>query len=307
MSLTALLIANLILAAQPAEASRAPSASLLELPNCLVSLIDDIDLPAQEAGVLQEMAAKEGLKAKAGDVLGKVDETETLLRQKAAKFKLDVAIEKATNDAEVKVARAIVELYKAEYEESVAINKDSKGAAIPATQLRRQRVQWEKAALDCVAADMTFRVSGLERKVSEAELEAVDNELERRTLRAPFDGVVVEMYRQQSEWVQPGEAVLRFVRMDRLRVEGFANARDVAPGQVDGAAVEISVTLPGGLKEKLSGRISDVGPLVDSNRDFRVWAEVENLPGRDGYPWLLRPGVTAEMSIRLNPSPSAAR
>jgi macrolide-specific efflux system membrane fusion protein len=305
MSFTAVLIANLVLAAQPSVPGRAANPEVLELPNCLVSLIGDVDLPAQEAGVLQEIVAKENFLAKAGDVLGKVDETETLLRQKAAKFKLDVASEKATNDAEVQVARKIVDLAKAEYEESVAINRDSNGAAIPATQLRRQRVQWEKAALDCVAADMNFKIAGLECKVSEAELEAVANELERRTLRAPFDGVVVEMYLHQSEWVQPGEPVLRIVRMDRLRVEGFVNAADVAPGQVEGAAVEIRVTLRGGVKEKLSGKISDVSPLVGSNRDFRVRAEVDNLPGRDGYPWLLRPGDRAEMTIRLNPSSPA--
>jgi multidrug efflux pump subunit AcrA (membrane-fusion protein) len=301
MNMTALLIANLVLAAQPADVGSGTSASVLELPSCLISLIDDVNIPAQEAGVLQEMPAKEGHRAKAGDVLGNVDETETVLRQKAAKLKLDVANEKATNDAEVRVARAIVELYKAEYEESIAINKSSGAATIPPTQLRRQRVQWEKAALDCVAADMNFKIAGLERNVSEAEVEAVDNELERRTLRAPFDGVVVEVYRQQAEWVQPGEPVLRFVRMDRLRIEGFVNAREVLPGQVDGADVEVTVALPGGIQQKLLGKISYVSPQVGSNRDYRIWAEVENLPGRDGYPWLLRPGSTAGMVIRLNP------
>jgi multidrug resistance efflux pump len=301
MQMTVFLIANLILGAQPAAADRDASATVLELPSCLISLIDDVSLPAQEAGVLQEMTATEGTRATKGEILGKVDETETLVRQKAAKFKLDVANEKATNDADVRVARAIVELAKAEYEESVAINKSSGGSAIPPTQLRRQRVQWEKAALDCVAADMNFKIAGLERNVSEAEVEAVDNELERRTLRAPFDGVVIEVYRHQSEWVQPGEPVLRFVRMDRVRIEGFVNAREVLPGQVAGADVEISVALPGGIEQKLSGKISYVSPTVASNRDYRIWAEVDNLPGRDGYPWLLRPGTTAGMVIRLNP------
>lgn len=300
MNMTMLLIANLILAAQPVD--RAPNATVLELPSCLISLIDEVSLPAQEAGVLQEIVAKEGIRFNAGDVLGKVDETETKLRQKAAKFKLDVASEKATNDAEVKVQQAIIELAKAEYEESIAINKDSGGSAIPPTQLRRQRVQWTKAALDCVAAEMLLKVAGLERNVSAAELEAVDNELERRTLRAPFDGVVVEMFRRQSEWVQPGEPVLKFVRMDRVRIEAFVDAREVSPGQVAGAAVEISVSLPGGVPEKkLPGKISYVNPVVGSIGQYRVWAEVDNLPGRGDYPWLLRPGTTAGMKITLNP------
>jgi len=303
MNTTMLLIANLILAAQPA--SPAPNATVLELPSCLVSLIDEVSLPAQEEGVLQEIVAKEGVRFKTGEVLGKVDETETLLRQKAAKFKLEVANEKATNKAPVDLAKKVIEMYKAEYEESIAINERSAGA-IPPAQLRKQRVYWEKGASDYIVAEMDFKIAGLERKVSEAELEAVDSELERRTLRAPFDGVVVEMYRRQSEWVQPGEPVLRFVRMDRLRIEGFVNAREVSPGQVDGAAVEITVTLPGDVQERMSGTISYVNPEVGSNREYRVWAEVDNPPGHGGYPWLLRPGTTAGMVIQLKPAAKSA-
>jgi multidrug efflux pump subunit AcrA (membrane-fusion protein) len=306
MNVTMLLIANLILAAQPSSPGRAANAAALELPSCLVSLIDEVSLPAQEKGVLQDLVAKEGVRFKKGEVLGKVDETETLVRQKASKFRLDVADQKATDDSQVKVQRAIIEVVKAEYEESIAINKDSGGSAVPPTQLRRQRVQWEKAALDCVAEEMKLKIAGLERHVSAAELEAANNELERRTMRAPFDGVVVEMYRRQSEWVEPGDPVLRFVRMDRLRIEGFVNAREVSPEQVDGAAVEITVTLPGDVQEKMAGKISYVNPEVGSNREYRVWAEVDNPPGRGGYPWLLRPGTTAGMVIQLNPVAKAA-
>ncbi len=300
MCVTALLIAELLLTAQPAGVSDSGTSSILRLPNCLVSLIDEVDLPAQEQGVLQELIAKAGMQAKAGDVLGKIDETETLIRQKAAKAKLDVAVEKATNDAHVRAGWKVVEFYIAEYEESLAINKRSPGS-IPEASIRRTRVQHERASADATAAEMDFKIAGLERKVEEAQVEAVENELKHRTLVAPFDGVVEEIYVQQSEWLQPGEPVLRFVRMNRLRVEGFVNSREIAPGRVDGANVEINVTLPGGLTEKLSGKISFVSTKVGSNRDYRVWAEVDNLPGRDGYPWLLRPGTTAEMIVYLNP------
>lgn len=299
MCLTTLLIANVILAAQPAAPSAAASKTTIQLPNCLVSLIDAVEVPAQRAGVLQELKAKEGLRGKRGDVLGKVEESETLVKQKAAKAKLEVAVEKATNDAHVKAGWKVVEFYKAEYDESLAINKRAPGS-IPEASVRRTRVQHERATADAIAGEMDFRIAGLEQKVQEAEVELLDKELEQRTLRAPFDGVVVEVFRQENEWVQPGDSVLRFVRMDRLRVEGFVSAREVAPGQVDGASVEISVAVPGGGTQKLTGKISFVSPLVGANRDYRVWAEVDNLPSPDGYPWLLRPGTTAEMTIHLN-------
>lgn len=300
MNMTMLLIVNLILTAQPAAPGRVSNAAVLELPSCLISLIDEVSLPAEEAGVLQEIVAKEGLRFKTGEVLGKVDETVTLVRQKAAKFKLDVANEKATNRAPVDLAMKVIEMYKAEYDESVAINERSAGA-IPPTQLRKQRVYWEKGASDYIVAEMDFKIAGLERNVAAAEVEAMDKELERRTLRAPFDGVVVEMFRRQSEWVQPGEPVLRFVRMDRVRIEGFVNSGEVSPEQVDGATVKISVALPGDKPTELDGKISYVNPEVGSNREYRVWAEVDNPPGRGGYPWLLRPGTTAGMVIQLNP------
>ncbi len=172
MCVTTLLIANLLLAAQPAGAVRQlGSSSTLRLPNCLVSLIDDVDLPAQEAGVLQELIAKGGCWPRRETCWARSTKRRRLVRQKAAKFKLDVAIEKATNDgAGGGGSEKIIEVYKAEYEESLAINETSAGA-IPPTQLRRQRVYCaRKAWPKHIAAEMDFKIAGLERKVQEAEV-----------------------------------------------------------------------------------------------------------------------------------------
>jgi len=292
------LVVSTLLAAQPAPGGMAAGREYAQLSHCVVSLINHVQLPAQEAGILKELNVKEGQLVTRGQVLGKIDDTDALARKKAAELKRDIANEKATNRSELDVALKIIELAKAEYDESVAINK-REPTSVPATTVRRQRVQWEKAILDAAVAEMNFKIAGMEHKVAEAELEAVENELARRTLRAPFDGVVVQLYRQQSEWVQPGDPVVRVIRMDRLRVEGFLNADTYAPEEVLGAPVVIKVKLVEGEEVTFHGKIDYVSPLVEASGDYRVWAEVDNRPGRGGYPWLLRPGSEAEMLIEL--------
>jgi multidrug efflux pump subunit AcrA (membrane-fusion protein) len=95
--------------------------------------------------------------------------------------------------------------------------------------------------------------------------------------------------------------------MDRLRVEGFLTADKFAPHEVAGAQVQITVQLAAGDSQALTGKIDFVSPEVEASGDFRVYAEVENRPGRGGYAWLLRPGTEADMTIELKTTAGGLR
>jgi multidrug resistance efflux pump len=296
----ALLIAAAAVAAQTTGGALLQDRDTVVLEHCVISLIDHVELPAEDDGKISELLVKEEAVVTKGQVLGQLDVTETEIQKRIAQSRLAVAEEKATNDAELQVARKLIDLAKAEFEESLAVNKRLPGT-IPETTLRRQRVTWEKAVLDAVAAEMTFKVAGLQRHEEAAQVEAVENRLQRRTIRAPFDGVVVKLHRQQNEWVRAGEPILRLVRMDRLRVEGFVNASLVGPHQLKGAEVQIVLNLAGTDEAVLPARIQEVSSVVEANR-YRIWTEVENQPGRGGYKWLMRPGADAKMVITKNPA-----
>jgi multidrug resistance efflux pump len=165
---------------------------------------------------------------------------------------------------------------------------------------------WEKSVLDTIVEEMNFRIAALERQVEEAKTEQIDIELKRRTLRAPFDGVVEKLYRQQSEWVKPGDPVLRLERMDRLRVEGFVSSRVVRREELKGTEVEILVHLAGESVARLKGSIDYVSTSDEANGEYRIWAEVDNPPGYGDYPWLLHPGTSAELIVTLKRVPATA-
>jgi macrolide-specific efflux system membrane fusion protein len=100
---------------------------------------------------------------------------------------------------------------------------------------------------------------------------------------------------QKGEWVEVGKPVVRIVRLDKLRVEGFIHVRDALPGDIVDRSVKVAVELARGQKREFTGKITFVSPLVQAGGDYRVWADVDNRREQDQ--WLLRPGLEAEMTL----------
>ena len=122
--------------------------------------------------------------------------------------------------------------------------------------------------------------------------------MEWRQIHAPFDGVVVNTYRQKSEWVNPGEPILKLVRFDRLHVEGFASADQYDGGELLGKEVIVKVQRARGREVSKRGRVVYVDPRILSDGSYVVRAEVEN--ELEGDSWLIQPGLKASMTILLN-------
>lgn len=287
------------LAGTPATAS-GPSADKgpsLTVSRCLVSLIDEAQVPAQEAGVLVRLSVRESQQVAAGDLLGEIDLSQAKIAERAARLQLNVAQERVTNDINHRYAKKAAEVARAEYDAALTINSQQP-RTVPEVEVKRLELVWQKATLQIEQALHDLKVFGLEARVREAELDTAKNQVERRQIRSPLSGVVVKRYRHAGEWVKPGDPAFHVVRMDQLRIEGFVNQSEYAPWQVDGRPVTVEVELAGGRRERFSGRIRIPSPMVEPGGDYRVWAEVANR--QQGRHWLLQPGQLTEMTIHLD-------
>jgi multidrug efflux pump subunit AcrA (membrane-fusion protein) len=100
----------------------------------------------------------------------------------------------------------------------------------------------------------------------------------------------VEQLHQQGEWVEAGQPVLRVIRLDRLLVEGYVEAKLVDQSS-RGRRVQVQAQTRAGAIV-VEGRLTFVSPEIDSvNQQVLVKAEIEN---RDLQ---LRPGQPVEMVI----------
>ncbi len=268
-----------------------------------VKVADHIKLPAKEPGVLVHLTVKEGSQVRAGDVIGKIDDREIQTQMKAADYAFRAAVKRYNDDVDIRYSDAAAKVAEADYEIMQEANK-LKEKAITEVDLRRAKLEWDKMDLAAEKARKEQELAKYEAYMKQAELETAKLAIERRVIKAPFDGVVEEMSRKQDEWVNPGDTILRLFRMDTMQVEGAVDPKQYDPYELQGCEVTVEVLLARGRKETVKGRITKVGSIIGLDEMYNVRAEVANR--QEHGTWMLRDGLPASMTIHLGTGGTAA-
>jgi multidrug efflux pump subunit AcrA (membrane-fusion protein) len=271
-----------------------PARASVHMTHCLVSLIEDIQVPAKEAGALTQVATKEGDYVRAGQLLATIDDRQAQLQKLAAIQERDAALAKANDDIEVRYAAAAHEVAGAELDRSLAIQAKNAGA-VAVQDIQKLRLAKHRDELQIDRSKLEMKIARMGADVKQAAVDLADEAIARRQIVSPIDGLVISLLHERGEWVNAGEPVLQIVRVDRLRVEGFLSASDVGPEAVAGRPVIVEVTLAQGRSAQLPGQVTFISPLVQAGNKYRVRAEVNNRT-EQGIP-VLRPGMSATMTI----------
>ncbi len=284
-------------------ASRTPRRNIVMLERCLVSLMDDLELTAQEDGILTSVEVREGMPVKKKRQLAQIDDRESEARRVAASAAHLRAKEEAENNVDQRFAEASEKVAKADYDQGLAANRRHAGAVAPA-EIRRRKLAWDKTVLSIEQAKVDRALAGRDMEIRAAELEQASYAVKRRKIVSPMDGLIVEVKKRAGAWVTRGEPLMRIVRMDRLRIAGHVNAAKFGPHEINGRSVSIRVRLERGRIEHFKGKVVFVHPEQHGG-DYLVWAEVKN--SRQNKQWVLRPGLHVDMAIHLAPgqAPSA--
>ncbi|NLS93505.1 MAG: efflux RND transporter periplasmic adaptor subunit [Planctomycetaceae bacterium] len=282
---------SLIVAALLAVETIAHGGEVLRIDSVVLELIEQSDVPARDPGVIEAISVKEGDLVKKGDTLVKLDTAEAELDVAHARLEWDIARQEAKNDVDVRFARKSLEVAEAELQRALD-SVENYPKSVSATELDRLKLTVERTGLEIEQAQHVLNVAEMTAALKGTAFEAAEQKLDRQTIRAPIDGVVVQVYRHNGEWVEPGQQVVRILRMDRLRAVGF-----VAAAQLDaaplGSAVELLVKPGEKAARTFSGTLVYVSPEVDPvNDQVRVWAEVDNPEMQ------LKPGMRGAMIVR---------
>lgn len=262
----------------------------VEVESVLIRLIEEVEVPAQEEGLLAEVLVKEGDRVERGELLARLDNAAAKVALDRAQTEVAIAQRKAGNDVSVRFAKKATDVAQAELARALeSVQKYPK--SVSDTELDRLRLTVDRSRLEIEQAEHLLEVDQLTQQLKQHERAAAELSLQRRQMLAPLDGVVVEVNARAGEWMEPGDKVLRILRMDRLRAEGFAAASHL-PDKLVGAPARITVDLPGRKDFSLAGRVVFVSPEIDPvNGQVRVWAEFDNPE------LLLRPGLRAKMEL----------
>ncbi len=289
-------------AAPPSTAISTPSPALqavdasqhAQIKLCLVSLIEDIQVPARETGALVSVDVVEGQFVTAGQLLAQVDDRQSKLDKLAAELERDAALAKAEDDIEVRYAEAALAVATAELARAQAIEAKSPGG-VTQQEIQKLRLAKHRDELQIDRSKLEMRVAKMNAEVHQASVQAADDALARRQIVSPIDGVVVTNFHERGEWVSAGQPVFQVIRIDRLRVEGFLNASEYSPEDVAGRQVIVEVPVAGGRSARFQGQVVFISPIVQAGNKYRVRAEVANR-SENGHP-MLRPGMSATMNV----------
>ncbi len=265
------------------------------------------DVAALREGVIEQMELKIGMQVKKGGTIG------TLHREMA-----ELTVKKNQLQAEQVSPKAKAEALKekAEAQKEVAISVVARNKNL------NYRLPGTVSAEDVAKAEGELKVAEGERKVglaqileaienrkiAEAELALADQTLKEHTIAAPFDGIVINRYKNPGESVRANEKVVVLANPYKVCVNPYVPlkyARRVKVGQVvEVQQIDVS-QIPDDEdaksrseelvfeKKKYRGKITFVSPEVQTvaEKGRRIRAEFDN-PDLE-----LQPGLLAQVTI----------
>ena len=158
-------------------------------------------------------------------------------------------------------------------------------------ELQRLLAEAEKLGQSRVVSRTQVEAVRAETRQADAEEDAARARLEDHSIRAPFDGSVVERLVQVGEAVNVNQPVVRLVDTSRLRVVFYVNERDVASFP---AGTKIELRLPAAPGEIFEVPVVHVARASDeATRLFRVEGELANAD------LVLRGGLTGEVTAQV--------
>jgi multidrug efflux pump subunit AcrA (membrane-fusion protein) len=256
----------------------------------LIRVMEEAEVPALQEGPVTSIATSEGQQVKPGDILIQVDQQRAKLKVVQAESELAIAKKKSEDRSEIVLAQTELRLAEASLQRALESRKRLPDTPSQAEvddillRIARANQHLEKATHE-------NELAGLAYKSAQSQVAMAEFELDSHQIRSPIRGVVVEMTARTGEWVKPGQSLVRVLRIDKLRAEGFMTAEQAKVGRV-GKSMSIVLDGDAGTQKKFPGKIVFVSPEVDTNDNRqRFIAEVDNVNEQ------LAPGARAKMTI----------
>jgi len=190
------------------------------LYDCLIEAKETVEIRSPVAGILESVPFKRGDTVRKGAVVA-------TLESSVERSAVEAARHRAQAQGAIEASAARVELLGRRFErrKELALNR-----AVTAQERDDADLDWRLATAELKQARES-------RDLARIELQQSSAELERRSLRSPFDGLVVEQLLYPGELVDPSGArgpILKLARVDPLRVEvilPMAHFARIKPGE----------------------------------------------------------------------------
>ncbi len=167
-------------------------------------------------------------------------------------------------------------------------------AELARTTFERQKRLWDQK----IGSEIQYLQAKTNYESSTSMVEQMESQLGKTTLRAPFDGIVDDVFKDEGTVVGPGPGseVFRIVNQSKMYVETEVPEVHL-PNVTPGKQVEIYFPVLG---KSVESRVRQTGSYIDpGNRTFMVEIPVPSTER------VVKPNLTAEVKINDYSNPNA--
>lgn len=227
---------------------------------CLIEPRQTVELASPVTGLLAQVNVARGDLVRKGQVLAVLDTRAEQAAAEHARFR-------AEQRGPVEMAERKVTFARQRYE---------RRQAMAAERLIPEQER-DDAEAELRLAESELKVANEERESARLELAQHNAQLALRTLRSPFDGVVVAQAAYPGEVVEPGsggKGILRLAQLNPLRVHVVLQ-KDAYTSVKLGDVIDVFPEMPAGAR--YSARIVSIDRLIDAaSGSFVVLLELPN-------------------------------
>ena len=282
---------------QANSTSAEDSGSKINVPYCSIEFVDDIMLPALEAGAITTINVQEGQFITAGTIVGQIDDSLPHYELDRAKLRYQNAFQAAKDTTSILAAKKEYELAYNIYKKNKRLRSTGSRSE---SEVMESRFQSEIASLKLDKANNDREMAFGEAKVELAGMDSVKQRIARHTLRSNYDAYVVDIIKKPQEYVNIGDDVMRLARMDQMWVQASLNAKSLNAADAENRPVTVTLKTANG-EETFEGKIDQVSLENVSAEEYQVKIKVQNR--REGNSWMLRPFSQVSMVIHMDRAP----
>ncbi|OGB24044.1 MAG: hypothetical protein A3I66_11240 [Burkholderiales bacterium RIFCSPLOWO2_02_FULL_57_36] len=228
--------------------------------DCLIEPMQTVDVSSPVIGLLDKVHVRRGDKVAKGQVVATLESKAESAATALARFKSEMT-------APSKTAESKIEFSKRKYQRRRDMH----------TQNFMTAQERDEAESEMKLAESELQLAQENKQMAKHEWQQQSSLLNLRTIRSPFDGVVVNQFLYPGEIVEPGgqkKAILKLAQLDPLRVHV------ILPMAVFGkvkAGMNVNVNPEAPVGGRYVGKVKIIDKVVDAaSGTFGVFLEIGN-------------------------------
>jgi RND family efflux transporter MFP subunit len=227
---------------------------------CLIEPTQTVDISSPVVGLLEKVNVRRGDKVRKGEIIATLESTAETASASLARYKSEMTAPTITAENKVDFSKRKFQRRQEMFEQNYMSAQDR-----------------DEAESEMKLAQAELKLAQENKEVAKLEWQQQSSLLNLRTIRSPFDGVVVNQIIFPGEVVEPSgqkKAILKLAQLNPLRV--YVILPMAAFGKVKtGMKVDVSPELPVG--GHYYGNVLIIDRIVDAaSGTFGVFLEIAN-------------------------------